>query len=57
MRKVVKNLDVNLDHIIYRLSNTEIEQIKKLNQSHSKQEGFYEKDVALTEKDLVGILR
>jgi multidrug resistance efflux pump len=29
----------------------EIEQIKQLNQSLTKQEGFYEKDVALTEKD------
>jgi hypothetical protein len=29
----------------------EIEQIKRLNQSLTRQEGFYEKDVALTEKD------
>ncbi|MFZ1561291.1 MAG: hypothetical protein WAT37_15265 [Saprospiraceae bacterium] len=29
----------------------EIEQIRQLNQSLTKQEGFYEKDVALTEKD------
>ena len=35
---------------IKTLSN-EIEQIKQLNLSLTKQEGFYEKDVALTEKD------
>ncbi len=35
---------------IKALSN-EIEQIKQLNLSLTKQEGFYEKDVALTEKD------
>ncbi|MBK8825980.1 MAG: hypothetical protein IPO26_04535 [Saprospiraceae bacterium] len=35
---------------IKALSN-EIEQIKRLNQSLTKQENFFEKDVALTEKD------